>query len=58
MTITYTTAELERLRDLMDDAITAELLKEMGYNSLREIPHNQKPAFYTEHAKRMTSRGF
>lgn len=58
MNIPYTPAELKRIRDLMDDSITAEILKEMGYSSLRDVPHNQKPALYAEHAKRMKARGF
>lgn len=57
-TINYTPAELKRVRDLMDDLITAEMLEEMGYKSLKEVPHGDKPAFYSEHAKRMTARGF
>lgn len=56
--ITYTPAEAKRVRDLMDDAITAEMLKEMGFASLRDVPQEQKQAFYTEHFKRMTARGF
>lgn len=58
MTIAYTPAEAKRVRDLMDDAITAELLEEVGFASLREVPQEQKQAFYAEHFKRMTGRGF
>ena len=56
--ITYTPAELKRIRDLMDDIITAEILAEMGYSTLRDVLQDQKPALYTEHAKRMSARGF
>ena len=56
--ITYTPAEAKRVRDLMDDAITAEMLEEMGFASLRDVPQDQKQAFYAEHFKRMTARGF
>lgn len=55
---TYTPAEAKRVRDLMDDAITAEMLEELGFASLRDVPHDQKQSFYTEHFKRMTARGF
>jgi hypothetical protein len=57
-TIAYTPAEAKRVRDLMDDAITAEMLEEMGFASLREVPADQKQAFYAEHFKRMSARGF
>lgn len=57
-TITYTPAEAKRVRDLMDDVITAEMLRKMGFASLRDIPQDQKQAFYAEHFKRMTARGF
>jgi hypothetical protein len=57
-TITYTPAEAKRVRDLMDDAITDEMLKEMGFASLRDVPQDQKQAFYAEHFNRMTARGF
>lgn len=56
--ITYTPAEAKRVRDLMDDAVTAELLEELGFASLRDVPHDQKQAFYAEHFKRMIERGF
>ena len=56
--ITYTPAEAKRVRDLMDDAITAEMLEEMGFASLRDVPQDQKQAFYAEHFNRMTTRGF
>ena len=56
--IEYTPAEAKRTRDLMDDLITAEMLEEMGVSSLRDVPQDQKQAFYAEHFKRMTARGF
>lgn len=57
-TITYTQAELKRVRDLMDDLITSQLLEDMGYNSLKEVPQNEKPALYAEHFNRMQAAGF
>jgi hypothetical protein len=56
--IEYTPAEQKRTRDVMDDLIAAAILEEMGFASLREVPHEQKPALYAEHAKRMRAAGF
>jgi hypothetical protein len=42
----------------MDDAITAEILAEMGLKSLRELQDSQRQKFAAEHFTRMTARGF
>jgi len=56
--IPYTARESKRVRDLMDDAITAELLKEMGVSSLRDLQDSQRQTFAVQHFQRMKARGF